>query len=122
MCYVGEGTGHPHPCLRSHLCGTTQREAQLQEIFQVPSHEASRRQDEVLQCRGTHIKVGIENGKCLIPWNLQSDEVFLEAQVQNVTNGVLSLEKVLLEPSQLFGVTSLNAVQEEDEAGHEVTR
>ena len=42
--------------------------------------------------------------------------------MQNVTNGVLSLEKVLLEPSQLFGVTSLNAVQEEDEAGTEVTR
>jgi len=55
-------------------------------------------------------------------YNAESDEVFLEAQVQNVTNGVLSLEKVLLEPSQLFGVTSLNAVQEEDEAGTEVTR
>ena len=53
---------------------------------------------------------------------MQSDEVFLEAQVQNVTNGVLSLEKVLLEPSQLFGVTSLNAVQEEDEAGNAETR
>ena len=53
---------------------------------------------------------------------MQSDEVFLEAQVQNVTNGVLSLEKVLLEPSQLFGVTSLNAVQEEDETGNAETR
>ena len=42
--------------------------------------------------------------------------------MQNVTNGVLSLEKVLLEPSQLFGVTSLNAVQEEDEAGNAETR
>ena len=52
----------------------------------------------------------------------QSDEVFLEAQVQNVTNGNLSLEKVLLEPSQLFGVTSLNNVQEEDESGATVTR
>ena len=42
--------------------------------------------------------------------------------MQNVTNGVLSLEKVLLEPSQLFGVTSLNAVQEEDETGNAETR
>ena len=57
-----------------------------------------------------------------MPCNFQSDEVFLEAQVQNVTSGVLSLEKVLLEPSQLFGVTSLNSVQEEDESGDAVSR
>ena len=42
--------------------------------------------------------------------------------MQNVTSSVLSLEKVLLEPSQLFGVTSLNAVQEEDESGEAVSR
>ena len=42
--------------------------------------------------------------------------------MQNVTSSVLSLEKVLLEPSQLFGVTSLNAVQEEDESGDAVSR
>ena len=35
---------------------------------------------------------------------------------------LVSLEKVLLEPSQLFGVTSLNNVQEEDETGATATR
>ncbi len=41
-------------------------------------------------------------------YNAESDEVFLEAQVQNVTLGPLCLEKVSLEPSQLFDVASLN--------------
>lgn len=41
-------------------------------------------------------------------YNAESDEVFLEAQVQNITNGTISIEKVALEPSHNFTVTSLN--------------
>ncbi|XP_046661786.1 trafficking protein particle complex subunit 13-like isoform X1 [Homalodisca vitripennis] len=37
-----------------------------------------------------------------------SDEVYLEAQVQNITSGPISLEKVTLESSHLFTVTALN--------------
>jgi hypothetical protein len=36
--------------------------------------------------------------------------VFLEAQVQNVTAGHLCLEKVALEPSPMFRMSSLNSV------------
>nr|CAD7260871.1 unnamed protein product [Timema shepardi] len=43
-------------------------------------------------------------------YNAESDEVYLEAQVQNITNGPISLEKVSLESSHLFTVTSLNNV------------
>ena len=38
--------------MRGHLRGTAQGEAQLQEVLQVSSYEAARRQNEVLQRRG----------------------------------------------------------------------
>jgi len=43
-------------------------------------------------------------------YNAENDDVFLEAQVQNVTNWPLCLEKVALEPSPMFKVTSLNTI------------
>jgi len=46
-------------------------------------------------------------------YNAESDEVFLEAQVQNITNGTISIEKVALEPSHNFTVTSLNCASSE---------
>ncbi|KAJ9578659.1 hypothetical protein L9F63_005149 [Diploptera punctata] len=42
-------------------------------------------------------------------YNAESDEVFLEAQVQNITTGPICLEKVSLESSHLFTVTALNS-------------
>lgn len=42
-------------------------------------------------------------------YNAESDEVYLEAQVQNITSGPICLEKVTLESSHLFSVTSLNS-------------
>ena len=45
---------------------------------------------------------------------MQSEDVFLEAQVQNVTAGPLCLEKVGLDPSPMFKVTSLNQVIEQN--------
>ncbi|XP_049831882.1 trafficking protein particle complex subunit 13 isoform X1 [Schistocerca gregaria] len=42
-------------------------------------------------------------------YNAESDEVYLEAQVQNITSGPICLEKVSLESSHLFNVTALNS-------------
>lgn len=47
-------------------------------------------------------------------YNAESDDVFLEAQVQNVTAGPLCLEKVGLEPSPMFGVMPLNHIPNAD--------
>ncbi|KAF4525999.1 hypothetical protein B566_EDAN000791 [Ephemera danica] len=43
-------------------------------------------------------------------YNAESDDVYLEAQVQNMTAGPICLEKVQLESSQAFTVRSLNQV------------
>ncbi|MPC46013.1 Trafficking protein particle complex subunit 13 [Portunus trituberculatus] len=43
-------------------------------------------------------------------YNAESDEVYLEAGVQNITSGPLCLEKVELEPSPYFSVTPMNKV------------
>ncbi|KAL0278147.1 UNVERIFIED_CONTAM: hypothetical protein PYX00_000053 [Menopon gallinae] len=50
-------------------------------------------------------------------YNAESDEVFLEAQVQNITGGPIHLEKVALEPSYLFKVSSLNSPEEKRPGG-----
>ncbi|CAN8028429.1 unnamed protein product [Ixodes persulcatus] len=42
-------------------------------------------------------------------YNAESDEVYLEAQLQNITSSPISLEKVALEPSQHFSVCQLNS-------------
>ncbi|KAJ8957639.1 hypothetical protein NQ318_017528 [Aromia moschata] len=41
-------------------------------------------------------------------YNAENDDVYLEAQVQNITTGPICLEKVALDASHLFNVTSLN--------------
>lgn len=43
-------------------------------------------------------------------YNAESDDVYLEAQVQNITSGPITLEQVALESSQQFTVTSLNEI------------
>lgn len=40
----------------------------------------------------------------------QTDEVFLEAQIQNITSSPMFMEKVSLEPSIMYNVTELNTV------------
>ncbi|XP_056639253.1 trafficking protein particle complex subunit 13 [Diorhabda carinulata] len=42
-------------------------------------------------------------------YNAENDDVYLEAQVQNITAGPICLEKVALDASHLFNVTSLNS-------------
>lgn len=43
----------------------------------------------------------------------QTDEVFLEAQIQNITTSPMFMEKVSLEPSMMYNVTELNTVTAE---------
>ncbi|CAG5046089.1 unnamed protein product [Parnassius apollo] len=45
-------------------------------------------------------------------YNAESDDVFLEAQIQNITSGPITLEQVSLESSQHFSVKSLNEVED----------
>lgn len=45
---------------------------------------------------------------------MQSDEVYLEALLQNLTTSPISLEQVNLEPSQYFDVKPMNKVQLEN--------
>ena len=42
-------------------------------------------------------------------YNAESDEVFLEAQVQNITQSTITMDRVTLEPSATFTVSSLTA-------------
>ncbi|XP_028925839.1 trafficking protein particle complex subunit 13 isoform X2 [Ornithorhynchus anatinus] len=42
-------------------------------------------------------------------YNAETDEVFLEAQIQNITTSPMFMEKVSLEPSVMYNVTELNA-------------
>uniref|UniRef100_A0AAX7TRC7 Trafficking protein particle complex subunit 13 n=1 Tax=Astatotilapia calliptera TaxID=8154 RepID=A0AAX7TRC7_ASTCA len=43
-----------------------------------------------------------------------TDEVFLEAQIQNITTSPMFMEKVSLEPSMMYNVTELNTVTQAD--------
>ncbi|XP_043259381.1 trafficking protein particle complex subunit 13 [Colletes gigas] len=47
-------------------------------------------------------------------YNAESDEVYLEAQIQNLTAGPICLEKVSLESSNLFSVSTLNTNEKGD--------
>uniref|UniRef100_A0A8I6AE67 Trafficking protein particle complex subunit 13 n=1 Tax=Rattus norvegicus TaxID=10116 RepID=A0A8I6AE67_RAT len=44
-----------------------------------------------------------------------TDEVFLEAQIQNITTSPMFMEKVSLEPSIMYNVTELNSVNQAGE-------
>lgn len=43
-------------------------------------------------------------------YNVETDEIFLEAQIQNITSGPICLEKVELESSDNYIVNSLNTL------------
>jgi trafficking protein particle complex subunit 13 len=43
-------------------------------------------------------------------YNAETDEVYLEAQIQNITAGTICLEKVELESSASYSVQSLNTL------------
>ncbi|XP_053303987.1 trafficking protein particle complex subunit 13 isoform X4 [Spea bombifrons] len=43
-------------------------------------------------------------------YNAETDEIFLEAQIQNITTSPMFMEKVSLEPSMMHTVTELNSV------------
>ena len=44
----------------------------------------------------------------------QCDEVYLETQIQNITQSPICLEKVCLDPSQMYTVTPLNSSNENE--------
>ncbi|MGH0162247.1 UNVERIFIED_CONTAM: hypothetical protein FKN15_047682 [Acipenser sinensis] len=46
---------------------------------------------------------------------VKTDEVFLEAQIQNITTSPMFMEKVSLEPSIMYNVTELNTVSTGEE-------
>ncbi|XP_048224251.1 trafficking protein particle complex subunit 13 isoform X2 [Perognathus longimembris pacificus] len=48
-------------------------------------------------------------------YNAETDEVFLEAQIQNITTSPMFMEKVSLEPSIMYNVTELNSVSQAGE-------
>ncbi|XP_073227783.1 trafficking protein particle complex subunit 13-like [Porites lutea] len=55
-------------------------------------------------------------------YNAMDDEVFLEAQVQNITSSPMVMESVQLEPSAVYTVTDLNFIpadQKKDVSGDE---
>lgn len=54
-------------------------------------------------------------------YNAESDDVYLEAQVQNITSGPIILEQVSLESSHQFNVESLNEVDDGTSVFGEVT-
>ena len=45
-------------------------------------------------------------------YNAESDEVFLEAQVQNITGTTITMDRVTLEPSSTFLVTPVTGQAE----------
>ena len=45
-------------------------------------------------------------------YNAESDEVFLEAQVQNITGATITMDRVTLEPSSTFLVTPVTGQHE----------
>uniref|UniRef100_A0A8C5LXL3 Trafficking protein particle complex subunit 13 n=1 Tax=Leptobrachium leishanense TaxID=445787 RepID=A0A8C5LXL3_9ANUR len=50
-------------------------------------------------------------------FKFQTDEVFLEAQIQNITTSPMFMEKVSLEPSIMYNVSELNTVYRDDDVG-----
>lgn len=54
-------------------------------------------------------------------YNAESEDVYLEAQVQNITSGPITLEQVSLESSQQFTVRSLNEINDNVSVFGEVT-
>uniref|UniRef100_A0A8D0HC06 Trafficking protein particle complex subunit 13 n=1 Tax=Sphenodon punctatus TaxID=8508 RepID=A0A8D0HC06_SPHPU len=49
-------------------------------------------------------------------YNAETDEVFLEAQIQNITTSPMFMEKVSLEPSIMYNVAELNALSQGEES------
>ncbi|KAL9950219.1 hypothetical protein ACROYT_G042691 [Oculina patagonica] len=52
-------------------------------------------------------------------YNAMDDEVFLEAQVQNITSSPMVMESVKLEPSSTYSVTDLNVIPVDKTNGEE---
>lgn len=115
--YPGTSDEHPTSGAESFLSGQSLDHVLLHEVKELGPH--------ILACEVSYSLPGRERRsfrkffkfQVLKPldvktkfYNAESDEVFLEAQVQNVTSGPLCLEQVLLDPSPLFKVSAMNTL------------
>jgi len=100
-------------------------------IDQVISHEVKELGTHILVCEVTYCNAAGEKlnfrkffkFQVMKPldvktkfYNAESDEVFLEAQVQNITQSTITMDKVALEPSATFTVTNVTG-DHSDNAG-----
>ncbi|XP_075226678.1 trafficking protein particle complex subunit 13 isoform X2 [Lycorma delicatula] len=127
--------------LRIPLCGhqsdSTARDLEPgQTLDEVIHHEVKEIGTHILVCEVTYSPLTLTSNRMsfrkffkfqvLKPldvktkfYTAESDEVYLEAQVQNITSGPISLEKVSLESSHLFTVNALNTNEDESSVfGH----
>ncbi|XP_046389018.1 trafficking protein particle complex subunit 13 isoform X1 [Ischnura elegans] len=106
--------------------GTTAELQPEDTVDQVIHHEVKELGDHILVCEVAYTAAGVGRlsfrkfykFQVLKPLDVKtkfynaeeliSDEVYLEAQVHNITSGPICLEKVSLESSHLFTVTALN--------------
>eukprot|EP00095_Tigriopus_kingsejongensis_P005454 maker-scaffold224_size251237-snap-gene-1.50 protein:Tk05454 transcript:maker-scaffold224_size251237-snap-gene-1.50-mRNA-1 annotation:"hypothetical protein L798_11742" len=117
--FPGASSEHPPASLENFLSGHSFDYVLHHEVKELGAH--------ILACEVTYILPGRERRsfrkffkfQVLKPldvktkfYNAESDEVFLEAQIQNVTSGPLCLEHVILEPSLLFKVSSMNQTED----------
>ncbi|XP_071485022.1 trafficking protein particle complex subunit 13-like [Diadema antillarum] len=112
------GTTPPSPSLAPGAC-----------IDQVIHHEVKELGTHILVCAVSYTTPSGENlsfrkfykFQVLKPldvktkfYNAESDEVYLEAQIQNITQSPMCMEKVALEPAADYTVEELNSTQAED--------
>lgn len=72
----------------------------------------------VFSSNKSDIVVEVNTLNTIILWWIfffQTDEVFLEAQIQNITTSPMFMEKVSLEPSIMYNVAELNSVNQAGE-------
>lgn len=98
------------PCSQISLRSYIFKSIIVQKVFQIPSSKAVRRKNEILHGGSeyfyTDLYARLSIFVCM--WLVfQSDDVYLEAQIQNITNGPICLEKVTLETTDYFKGTCL---------------
>uniref|UniRef100_A0A8C2TFF7 Trafficking protein particle complex subunit 13 n=1 Tax=Coturnix japonica TaxID=93934 RepID=A0A8C2TFF7_COTJA len=102
---------------RLNLSASTAAVAELKPdccIDDVIHHEVKEIGTHILVCAVSYTTQTGEKMYFRKFFKFQTDEVFLEAQIQNITTSPMFMEKVSLEPSIMYNVAELNTV---DSAG-----
>ncbi|KAJ8786290.1 hypothetical protein J1605_006265 [Eschrichtius robustus] len=84
-------------------------------IDDVIHHEVKEIGTHILVCAVSYTTQGGEKMYFRKFFKFQTDEVFLEAQIQNITTSPMFMEKVSLEPSIMYNVAELNSVNQAGE-------